>query len=417
MTQQSPSGNRGPQPTRLQRFDITVIGPPRLEAAQIDSQQCRPKYSIEAVVTIQVKKLVTASKLQWSFVGKEHARSPLLPLSAKYKCEHIITKSSGKILSQDNLILRPGETYTYPITVTLPPTAVPSFHSQWAGIRYAFTATLHRKLKARPWLLGRPPQIYATECEVHVPKIFVAPAHMQQQQQQQRGPRVYRKLGGSTVAITAPACIVLDANSTVHRRQMQTVAITIDVVAGPAKLKAVDVKLFENIPLADEVWQRPSVAKKSGRPPVNALTPEDLQQRVLIHLDKENTPITPSSTSTVVHVQVPADAYATWRDDVAHSRFFGCRHWFQIELEGKEWLLPVKAGKKEPLVVPVEIHGSMSCFGSTELTPPPLPPPPPPSIGEASAPPYSHGGEAWSSSRKDAPDAQEKSGKVNALNS
>ncbi|KAJ3151679.1 hypothetical protein HDU89_001727 [Geranomyces variabilis] len=353
---------RGPKPTRFERFDITVSGPPRLVVfkegrdAKLAHINSRPKYSIEAVITIRVKNLVTASKLNWSFVGKEHARSPLLPANTNKKCEHLIVKSSGKILTEDTA-LHPGQVYTFPITATIPGNALPSFHSQFAGVRYVLTATLHRQIKKKLWLLGKSAQVYSVDQEVHVPKTFIGPPA-------ERGARVYGKMGSSTVAITAPAYIALDAS-----RRPQIVTLTIDIVAGPAKLKAADVKLFEKIPLADEVFQRPTSKKPV---PDTVLTPEDLQQRALIHLDKDTTPIV-SNAGTVVNIQLPADAFDTWRDDVDSSRFFGCHHWFQLQLEGKEWFLPVKAGKKEPLMVPIQIHGSMSCHGSG-FQPPPAPP-------------------------------------------
>ncbi|KAJ3173827.1 hypothetical protein HDU87_007330 [Geranomyces variabilis] len=391
--------NRGPKPTRFERFDITVTGPPRLVVvkegrdAKLAHIDARPKYSIEAVVTIRVKKLVTAAKLNWSFVGKEYARSPA---AASRKCEHLIVKSSGKILTDDTA-LHPGQVYTFPISATIPGNALPSFHSEFAGVRYVLTATLHRQIKKRLWLLGRSPQVYSIDQEVHVPKIFIAsPA--------ERGPRVYGKMGSSTVAITAPAYIALDSS-----RRPQIVTLTIDIIAGPAKLKAADVKLFEKIPLADEVFQPP----KSKNPvPDVVLTPEDLQQRALIHLTKDTTPIA-SNAGTVVNIQLPADAFDTWRDDVDSSKFFGCQHWFQLQLEGKEWLLPVKAGKKEPLMVPIAIHGSMSCHGSS-FQPPPPPPPPPlrldsgieyAQIESAPLPPQYYNGEASSSTHGPSPPA------------
>ncbi|KAI8591615.1 hypothetical protein BDZ88DRAFT_410142 [Geranomyces variabilis] len=346
------------QPDCFKKFEVTVDDstprvPARAAVAPVPSEN-PTAYSptVEATLTIEVKKPTEASAVQWIFEGIEYAHAPI---AGELCDQHVgsnrpLIRKTGLVFSEPKTFL-PGETYKFPISFTMPADSLPSHRSEYAGIRYSLGAALTRPNRTdTAWYkphVSKERKIARCESIVYIGSLATKlppPCPV----------RSFAHVGSSTVAITAPSYLILNEDS----RVAQTIKIELSVVAGSAQLTSASLELREFIPSGYRAQNRVHGAV------LDAVLATDLQSagrfdmsRLLLQSEPTDFPA-PSSTATIP-VEIPAGAYMVWHDDIdtGAEGFVKCSHWFDLVIKGTE-----NGNKcKGKAVVPIAIHGAWSC--------------------------------------------------------
>ncbi|KAI8917688.1 hypothetical protein DFJ77DRAFT_457344 [Powellomyces hirtus] len=351
------------QPKCIKRFEITIEQTPQL-VVNLNSQAesdtywnayAKPNFTLNATICVEVKKKVDATKLSWVFEGVEYGRKPLMEsdFTDNYlQSQETLTRIGRFIFGKDEnsapTTFLPGQTYTYPISLTIPSDSFPSFRSEYSSVRYGLRGVMRRAPKeGGGWFSRASSSRKPVECEtlVIIKKIVQAPAHPPT-------PRTSFQLGGSLVEVTAPAYIVLSEQ---EQRPAPSVTLKLQVVSGPATLSSADVMMREMT-----FTKYPDSATPAF---LDFVTTMDLQQfdtsigerRALLDPPQANFPT--GSTEAIYFFEIPqARSYRNWRDDIDTGRLVKCVHWMEVKIKGME-----NGHKVETMgAVPIAVHGALS---------------------------------------------------------